>query len=70
MQDVFKGGDLAWARKGQALKGTIANRQSPLDPDHLSIIRGPKILPPNLVLANRSQQYPISNSRKKDRSYP
>jgi hypothetical protein len=53
MLDVFKGGDLAWARKDQALKGTTANRKSPPEPDLLSIIRAPKTLPPNLGLANK-----------------
>ncbi len=53
MRDVFKGRDLAWARKGQALKGTTTNRKSPLEPDLLSIIRAPKTLPPNLGLANK-----------------
>ncbi len=51
MRDVFKGGDLAWARKGQALKGTTANRKSHPEPDFLSIIRTPK--PPNLGHANK-----------------
>jgi hypothetical protein len=52
MQDIIKGGDLAWVIKRQVLKVTTVNRKSPPEIDLFSIIRVPKTLPPNPGLAN------------------
>jgi hypothetical protein len=65
MQDVFKGRDLAWARIGQALKGTTNNRKSLPEQDLLSIIGAPEVLPANWWLANKISEVSKKLLKKK-----